>query len=65
MNRESALKKQSEEEKTSLKQSVDKSSALITERDKELQKLRDEVKCHILNSRVLFLFFCLFAALAS
>lgn len=63
MKRESALKKQSEEEKAALKQSVDKSSALITERDKELQKLRDEVKCHILNSSVsvLFVFFATLA----
>ncbi|XP_048098398.1 CAP-Gly domain-containing linker protein 1 isoform X5 [Alosa alosa] len=41
--RENALKKQSEEEKATLQQSVQKSSALMTERDKELQKLKDEL----------------------
>ncbi|XP_042562256.1 CAP-Gly domain-containing linker protein 1 isoform X4 [Clupea harengus] len=41
--REGTQKKQSQEEKASLQQSVQKSSALITERDKELVKLRDEV----------------------
>ena len=51
VNREGTQKKQSQEEKASLQQSVQKSSALITERDKELVKLRDEVKHHTLNKK--------------
>ncbi|KAI1901172.1 hypothetical protein AGOR_G00057450 [Albula goreensis] len=41
--RESTLKKESDEEKTSLQKSIQKTSALIMERDKELETLRSEI----------------------
>ncbi|XP_061459005.1 CAP-Gly domain-containing linker protein 1 isoform X11 [Rhineura floridana] len=41
--RESSLKKEIDEERTSLQKSISVTSALITEKDEELEKLRNEV----------------------
>lgn len=41
--RESALKKEIDEERASLQKSISATSALITQKDEELEKLRNEV----------------------
>lgn len=41
--RESTLKKEIDEERASLQQSISVTSALITQKDEELEKLRNEV----------------------
>lgn len=42
--RESTLKKEIDEERASLQKSINVTSALITQKDEELEKLRHEVK---------------------
>lgn len=41
--RESTLKKEIDEERASLQKSISDTSALITQKDEELEKLRNEV----------------------
>lgn len=43
-SRESTLKKEIDEERASLQKSISDTSALITQKDEELEKLRNEVK---------------------
>lgn len=42
-SRESTLKKEIDEERASLQKSISDTSALITQKDEELEKLRNEV----------------------
>lgn len=43
--RESEFRKDADEEKASLQKSISLTSALLTEKDAELEKLRNEVGC--------------------
>lgn len=45
--RESKLIKDADEEKASLQKSISITSALLTEKDAELEKLRNEVEYHL------------------
>lgn len=45
--RESKLIKDADEEKASLQKSISITSALLTEKDAELEKLRNEVEYHV------------------
>jgi len=55
--RESKLIKDADEEKASLQKSISITSALLTEKDAELEKLRNEVEYHLRGPLPLLLLF--------